>query len=294
LTDALRITRNVPIASLDSGLFFERDFAWRDSNFRQTLEPRAYYLFVPYRAQDDIPNFDSGVADLSLAQLFSENQFVGIDRVNDANQLTLAVTSRFIDSGSGIERLQFTLGQRYYFNDQRVVLPGGTPRGSNLTDLLIQASGQLTEHLRLGTGLQYNPDNAEWARANAGAQYQQGPGKVVNLDLRYINQNYGDPVRQVDLSWQWPLRPKWYNVGRLNYSFEESRMVEALLGFEYNAGCWSLRGVAQTLATGSEESSRAFYLQLELRGLTRLGVSPLDLLQRSISGYRKSDEIDLP
>jgi LPS-assembly protein len=292
--DARRITRSLPIASLDGGLFFDRDFTWRGSEFRQTLEPRAYYLFIPYRKQDDIPNFDTGVADLSLYQLFSENQFVGGDRVNDANQLTLAVTSRFIDTGSGIERFQLTLGQRHYFNDQHVVLPGGTPRGSNVTDLLVQASGQLTDHLRLGTGLQYNPDNAEWVRANAGAQYQPAPGKVVNLDLRYINENYGDPVKQIDLSWQWPLRPKWSNVGRLNYSFEESRMVEALLGFEYNAGCWSLRGVAQTLALSSEESNLAFYLQLELRGLTKIGVSPLDLLQRSITGYRKSDEIDLP
>ena len=261
----------------------------------QTLEPRLYYLFVPYEDQSDLPNFDTGLADLSFAQLFAENQFVGQDRINDANQVTLAVTSRFLDTQSGVERLQLTLGQRYYFNDQRVTLPGGTPRGSNVTDLLAQASGQIAPHWRIAAGVQYNPDNGDMVRANAGAHYSPATGKVVNLDWRYINDlytaNQNEGVEQVDLSWQWPIAARWYSVGRLNYSFQDERLVEGLLGFEYNAGCWSLRGVMQKLATTSDQSSNAFYLQLELRGLTRLGVNPLDVLERSITGYTKSDEI---
>lgn len=291
----LSATRSLPIASLDTGLMLERNFSWNGGRYTQTLEPRAYYLYIPYKDQSRLPAFDTGLADLSLAQLFAENQFFGQDRINDANQLTLAVTSRFLDPSSGIERMQVTLGQRYYFNDQRVVLPGGTPRGSNVTDFLAQASGQITDRWRLATGIQYNPDDGELARANAGAHYQQGPGRVVNLDLRYINDlytaNQNEGINQVDLSWQWPLQARWYSVGRLNYSFKDDRLVEGLLGFEYNAGCWSLRGVAQQLAITSDKSSNAFYLQLELRGLTRLGVNPLDVLKRSISGYSKSDEI---
>jgi LPS-assembly protein len=287
--------RSLPIVSLDTGVVMERSFAWDGGSYLQTLEPRAYYLYIPYEDQSDLPNFDSGLADLSLAQLFAENQFVGQDRINDANQLTLAVTSRFLDPRSGVERLQFTLGQRYYFDDQRVVLPGGTPRGSNVTDILAQVSGQISDRWRLASGVQYNPDDGELARADAGIHYQQGPGKVVNLDLRYINDDYttnqSEGIHQIDLSWQWPLQARWYSVGRINYSFKEERLVEGLLGFEYNAGCWSLRGVAQQLATTSNQASNAFYLQLELRGLTRLGVDPLDLLKRSISGYSKSDEI---
>jgi LPS-assembly protein len=294
--ETLAQSRSLPIASLDSGWLLERDFHWQGRNLIQTLEPRAYYLYIPYEDQSALPVFDSGLSDLSLAQLFAENQFVGQDRINDANQLTLAVTSRLLDPTSGVERLQFTLGQRYYFGDQRVVLPGGVPRGNNVTDFLAQASGQITDHMRLSGGIQYNPDDEELARGNAGAHYQPGPGRVVNFDLRYINERYtanqNEGVYQVDLSWQWPLLRQWYSVGRLNYSFQEKRLVEGLLGFEYNAGCWSLRGVLQQLATTSDQSSNAFYVQLELRGLTRLGVNPLDVLKRSISGYSKSDEIE--
>ena len=289
-------TRSLPIASLDSGIQMERDFNWKGKRYIQTLEPRAYYLYIPYEDQSDLPTFDTGMADLSLAQLFAENQYVGQDRINDANQLTLAVTSRFLDPQSGLERLQFTLGQRYYFEDQRVVLnKGDTPRGRNVTDLLAQVSGQITDHWRLNSGLQYNPDDGELARANASAQYRPGPGKVLNLELRYINDLYAadEGVNQADVSWQWPLKARWYSVGRINYSFKDERLVEGLLGFEYNAGCWSLRGVAQQLATSSDQTSSAFFLQLELRGLARIGASPLDVLKRSISGYSKSDEFDL-
>jgi LPS-assembly protein len=293
--DTLSKTRTLPITSLDTGMILERDYLWNGGNFTQTLEPRAYYLYIPYEDQSDLPNFDTAVADLSFSQLFAENQFVGQDRVNDANQLTLALTSRFLDNGSGVERLQITLGQRYYFYDQRVVLPGGVPRGSNVTDVLAQASGQITDHWRVAASVQYNPDDGEMVRANAGAHYQPAVGKVVNLDWRYLNDiyttNQNEGIEQADLSWQWPIHARWYSLGRMNYSFHDDRLVEGLLGFEYNAGCWSLRGVAQRLATTTDKASNAFYLQLELRGLTRLGQNPLLLLERSISGYTKSDEI---
>lgn len=290
-------TRVLPILSLDGGMLLERDWTWRDKGYLQTLEPRLYYVHIPYRDQSALPVFDTGLADLSLGQLFSENQFIGVDRINDANQLTAAVTSRIVEPGNGLERLQLTLGQRFYFDNPRVVLPGGTPRGNNVTDLLALVSGQISDRWRMSSGIQYNPDDGELARANAGAAYRAGPGRVVNLDLRYINDRYASGlnqgVNQADLSWQWPLQDHWYGLGRINYSFKDNRLAEGLLGFEYNAGCWSWRGVLQQLATTSDNSSTAFYIQLELRGLTQLGPNPLDLLQRSISGYGKSDEFDL-
>lgn len=292
--DTLSASRSMPIFSLDSGLALERDWAWQGRTYLQTLEPRLYYVNIPNREQSALPVFDSTVADLFLAQLFSENQFIGVDRINEANQITLAVTSRFLEPDSGLERLQVTLGQRYYFNEQRVTLPNFPARGSNVTDLLAQFSGQVTNRWRVASGLQYNPDDGELARANLGASYRVGPGKLINADLRYINQRYGTPLNQLDLSWQWPLKPGWYGLGRINYSFEENRLVEGLLGFEYNAGCWSLRGVMQQLATTSATASQAFFLQLELHGLTQLGPNPLDILKRNISGYTKSDELDLP
>ncbi len=294
LARATSLDRSLPTFSLDGGLFLERDFAWRDTAYMQTLEPRLYYVYIPHRDQDAFPVFDTGPADLSLGQLFSENQYVGVDRLNDANQLTLALTSRFMEAERGLERLQLTLGQRYYFSEQRVRLPGEAGRRGNVTDLVAQMSGQLSARWRLDAGVQYNPDDGELARANLGAQYKPGPGRVVNAGLRYINDLYtgNQGLHQLDLSWQWPLARAWSGLGRINYSLKDARLVEGLLGFEYNAGCWSLRGVVQQLATAVSEKNTAFYLQLELRGLTRLGPDPLGLLRNSISGYVKSDEFE--
>ncbi len=274
-------TRSLPMFSVDTSLFLERDMAWNNRAFTQTLEPRAYYVYIPNRQQGGIPVFDSGVSDLSLDQMFRENQFTSVDRINDANQLTLAVTSRFLEQGSGTERLQVTLGQRYYFADQLVTLPGTLPRGRNTTDLLGQVSGQINNKLRLNGGIQFNTDTHQLAKGNLGGTWRDGPGRLFNADYRYTQ----DSLNQIDLSAQWPLAPRWHGLGRLNYSIEESRLVEALAGFEYNAGCWSLRGVMQRLSTSQTTTTNAFFLQLELNGLTKLGPNPLDVLKRSITGY---------
>ena len=294
LLGPLRQTRSLPILSLDSGLFLERTAHYFGHDFLQTLEPRAYYVHIPYKDQAGLPVFDTAVRDLSLDQLFSENQYSGVDRVNDARQLTLALTSRLLEPATGIERLQATVGQRFYFSDQRVYLPGQPKRGGDSTDLLLQVSGQVTDRWRLASGLQFNTDDGETVKANLGGHYRAGPGRLLNIDYRYINDRYAAGLDQLDVSWQWPLKPKWYGLGRINYSFQESRLVEGLLGFEYNAGCWSLRGVVQRLATSEVNVSDAFFLQLELRGLTALGPNPLDVLKRSITGYAKSDEFNLP
>ncbi len=291
--DTTSATRVLPTFTLDSGAYLERDWSIGGRNFLQTLEPRIYYVRIPNKDQSRLPVFDSSVADFFQAQLFAENQFIGVDRINDANQITVAITSRLLEPDSGLERLQVTLGQRYYFNDQEVTMPGYAARGTNVTDILAQVSGQVTDRWRVDSGFQYNPNDGELTRANFGATYRAGPGRLVNADLRYINERYGTGLNQLDLSWQWPLKPKWYGLGRVNYSFYDNRLVEGLLGFEYNAGCWAVRGVLQKLATSTTESTQAAFLQLELNGLTQLGPNPLEVLKRSITGYTKSDELDL-
>jgi LPS-assembly protein len=283
-------TRNLPMFSVDTSLFLERDTDWNGRAFTQTLEPRAYYLYIPNRQQGGIPVFDSGSSDLSLDSIFSENQFTSVDRINDANQLTLAVTSRFLEQDTGLERLQFTLGQRYYFADQHVTLPGSPVRNSNTTDLIGQVSSQVNSKLRLSGGIQYNADSGQISRGNLGGTWRDGLGRLLNLDYRYTQ----DSLNQIDLSAQWPLARKWHGLGRVNYSIEEARLVEALAGFEYNAGCWSLRGVMQRLATSQTTTTNAFFLQLELHGLTKLGPNPLDILKRSITGYVPNNQLAQP
>jgi LPS-assembly protein len=282
-----RISRSLPIFSLDSGVTFDRPFQFAGANYEQTLEPRAYYVYAPHRDQSDIPVFDSAMLDFSYAQMFTENQFVGGDRINDANQLTLAVTSRFTEEESGLERLQVTLGQRYYFSSQQVTLPGIAPRTSNATDLLATVSGQITRDWRIKTAWQFDTQNGTTIRQNLGASYRPGPGRTVNFGYRFIDQT----TEQVDLSAQWPLGNRWYGMFRYNYSFQDNKLVEGLAGLEYNGGCWAIRSVIQRLATKENQSTDALFFQLELNGMGRLGANPLDVLKQSVPGYRPSNEI---
>jgi LPS-assembly protein len=282
-----RITRNLPIFSLDSGVIFDRPFRFAGNDYEQTLEPRAYYVYAPFRDQDAIPVFDSALLDFSYAQMFTENQFIGGDRVNDANQLTLAVTSRFVEEASGLERLQVTLGQRYYFSAQQVTLPGVAPRTSNATDLLAAVSGQITRDWRIDTAWQFDTENGTTIRQNLGASYRPGPGRALNFGYRFIDQT----TQQVDLSGQWPLGDRWYGMFRYNYSFQDDKLVEGLAGLEYNGGCWAVRAVFQRLATKEEQTTDALFFQLELNGMGRIGANPLDVLKQSVPGYRTSNEI---
>ncbi len=282
-----RITRNLPIFSLDSGVYMDRPFRFAGRDYEQTLEPRAYYVFAPYRDQDAIPVFDTALLDFSYAQMFTENQFIGGDRINDANQLTLAVTSRFIEAASGLERLQVTLGQRYYFSTQQVTLPGVEPRTTDATDLLLAVSGQITRDWRIDTAWQFDTQNGATIRQNLGASYRPGPGRAVNLGYRFIDQT----SEQIDLSAQWPLGKRWYGMFRYNYSIQDNKLVEGLAGLEYNGGCWVIRGVFQRLATKENQSTDALFFQLELNGMGRLGSNPLDVLKQSVPGYRPSNEI---
>jgi len=282
-----RITRNVPIFSLDSGVTFDRPFSFAGHDYEQTLEPRAYYVYAPFREQNAIPVFDTALLDFSYAQMFTENQFIGGDRINDANQLTLAVTSRFIEAASGLERLQLTLGQRYYFSAQQVTLPGVEPRTSDATDLLAAVSGQITRDWRIDAAWQFDTQNGTAIRQNLGASYRPAPGRALNFGYRFIDQT----TEQIDLSGQWPLGKRWYGMFRYNYSFQDEKLVEGLAGLEYNGGCWAVRAVVQRLATKEDQSTDAFFFQLELNGMGRLGANPLDVLKQSVPGYRPSNEI---
>lgn len=274
-------SRGLPIASLDGGFTMERNLDWFGRDLLQTLEPRAYYLYVPKRDQGSIPVFDTALADFNYAQMFSENRYAGGDRMGDANQLTLALTSRMIDPGTGVELLRATLGQRYYFKDPTVTLPGETLHSGRAADLLAAVSGQVMPKVYADFGWQYNPRDAETERLTLGGRYQPMPGKVLNTTYRYARDQFG----QVDVSGQWPLGGPWHGVGRFNYSTRERRPVEVIGGLEYNGGCWVGRFVVQRIATLASDPSTAMFVQIELNDLSRIGSNPLDLLRRNIPGY---------
>jgi len=286
------MSRSVPIFSFDSSVTFERDFDWYGRGLTQTLEPRVYYLYVPKKDQSLIPVFDTALADFNFAQIFSENRYSGGDRIADANQVTAALTSRIVDPATGSELIKGALGQRYYFTTQHVTLPGEIARTTRKADILAAVSGQVMPRTWLDTGWQYNPNLHRTERFNLGGRWQPEIGKVLNAGYRY-NRNLaaGQPdVKQVDFSGQWPLGGGWYGVGRYNYSLNEKRLIESVGGLELEGNCWVARFVVQRIATATQKTNTAFFVQLELNGFSRLGSNPLDLLKRNIPGYGRINQ----
>ncbi len=279
--------RTLPIFSLDTGLFFDREVNVVKNKYTQTLEPRLFYVYVPYRDQSMFPVFDTAEADLNLGTLFMENQFTGNDRINDANQLSLAVTTRMIDARTGVQRLAATLGQRFYFSDQQVTIPGTPPRTNNSSDIVAAVTAKLANNWNVDAAWQYNTDSSSTVKSNIGARYNPEPGKVLNLSYRYTE----DRLEQINVSGQWPLGGGWYGMGRWNYSMFENQPIEGLAGIEYDAGCWQARSVLQRVSTATADANYALFFQLELGGLTSIGSNPLSLLQRGIPGYSPSGTI---
>ncbi|HLD10419.1 MAG TPA: LPS-assembly protein LptD, partial [Methylophilaceae bacterium] len=255
-------TRTLPIFSLDSGLYFDRDMRVVKNHYTQTLEPRLYYVYIPNRDQDNLPVFDSADSDLNLGTLFLENQFTGNDRVNNANQLSLAVTTRMIDSKTGEQRLAATLGQRFYFTDQKVSIPGAALRTGNNSDIVAAVTARLTNHWNVDAAWQYDTDSSNTVKSNIGARFNPEPGKVLNLSYRYTE----DSLEQINVSGQWPFGRGWYGMGRWNYSIREHNPIEGLAGIEYDAGCWQARTVLQQVSTATANSNYAIFFQLELGG----------------------------
>ncbi len=278
-------TRTVPIFSLDSGMVFEREIDWLGARAQQTLEPRLFYLKVPYRDQDTLPNFDSGLSDFNFAQIFSENVYAGSDRIADAHQVTAALISRVLDGETGTQMVRVAAGQRFSFEDPRVFLPGQSQTTTRRSDFLLAATGQMGPALLLDTGLQYNPGAHQVQKFSAGLRYQPGTRKVVNFTYRYVR----DLLGQFDISGQWPLSGEWSAVARYNYSMRESRLIESLIGLERDSCCWILRLAVQRFAVGAQNVNTAFFIQLEFKGMGGVGNSPKEMLLRNVPGYTPLD-----
>ena len=275
--------RAIPTFSLDSGLMFERDARLFGRATTQTLEPRLFYVYTPYRDQSRFPNFDTAVADFNLSQIFSPNRFVGTDRIGDANQVTAALTSRFLEA-SGAERLRLTFGQRFYFRDQRVQLDASTPGKDTHSDILLAAAGRISETWGFDSAQQYSPSDSRSVSATYSVQWQPAAKKVFNLAYRFVR----DSFKNAEVSSQWPLSQRWYGVGRVSYSMLDKKILESLVGLEYNADCWVFRMGAQRFVTTANTVSTPVFFQLELNGLSKLGVgNPLEALSKSIPGYQR-------
>lgn len=300
--------RALPIMSVDSGMTFERDTTFFGKSALQTLEPRAYYLRVPYRDQSQYPVYDTTLADFSFSSAFQENIFAGFDRISNANQATFALTTRWLDASSGFERLQLGIAQQYYFEDQLVTLPGQIPRTNTKSQFLFGGNAALTDTLNLSSLLQYNPYASQINRAQITSRWR--PQRLATLALSYryqvnppalsLYQPQGQ--NQVSAAFQWPLTNKWYSIGRVDYSFNKvfapsiinpsqtldiPKVTQAVLGLEYKGDCcWTGRVVMQRYVVSVDQTNTGVFFQLELGGLGNLGQNPMAVIGRSIPDYQ--------
>lgn len=278
-------SRSTTIASVDAGLYFDRNARFGERRLRQTLEPRIYYLHVPFENQDDLPIFDTQETTFSFAQLFRPNRFTGADRQMDANQLTLAVTSRLLDDTDGRELLRGSIGQIRYFDDQDVQLPGVAPTDFSGSAYAAELALNMTPRWSLVASQQYDPEREYTTLSALRVQHRFGEdGRgVANVGYRYRR----GVLEQVDASAAFPVSPRVRLVGRWNYSLKDEATLEAFGGVEFESCCYAFRVLGRHYVRNVEgDTSNAIYLELELKGLGSIGRRSEDFLRRSIIGYR--------
>lgn len=275
-------SRTTPIASLNSGLFFDRNTSLFGNGMLQTLEPRAFYLYVPEKDQSDLPVFDTSLRDFGFSQMFEDNRFGGVDRMGDANQLTLAATTRFLDPASGTQFASFSLGEIFYFRDRNVTLPGVAAEDQSTSDLVAELDLRLSQSWKVTAGVLWDPHESKTDRSNVRLQYRPNDRHLWNIAYRYQS----GELEQVDTSALWYFNPRWHGVMRWNYSLADSELVETLAGIEYESCCWIARVLGRSYLSGTQgEHNDAILFQLELKGLTSIGDPIESLLENGILGY---------
>lgn len=292
-------SRAVNSFSVDSGLLFERPAQFAQREFIQTLEPRAFFTWTPFRNQLNLPNYDSGAKDFNLATMFSSNAFNGNDRVSDTKAVTVGVNSRLIEPSSGAELVRLGFAQRYLLADQNVTLPRGVAQTNRFSDMLMEAAVKLDPKLTLDATVQFSPQESRSMRTTLGARYSPGPYRTLSAAYR-LQRGVSE---QIDFGWQWPLSAlqgsapeaqagralgpqQWYGVGRVNYSLPDEKVLDLVAGFEYDAGCWLGRVVLERLQTSTTAATQRVLFQLEFNGLSKLGASSLQTLQANVPRYR--------
>ncbi len=270
--------RSLPLVSLDTGLVFERF----GEDLRQTLEPRAFYVYVPDEAQGDLPVFDTGEFEFSPAQLFRARRFTGPDRLADANRLTLALTTRLLDRDQGRELLRASAGVIHHFDDREVQLPGRPVETRSDSDVAFELAANPNERWQARGFLRWNPRADRAEDGSLDLRYDGGENRVFNAGYRYTRATR----EAVDLSFAWPLGERWVAVGSTRYSLFDDRNFETLVGAQYESCCWQVRAVAREFAS-TDGPETGFSIELVLKGLGSLGDDAASLLDRAILGYSR-------
>jgi len=260
--------RSLGIFSLDTGLYFDKSSFIKGRDFTTTLEPRLFYLYVPFEDQTDIPVFDTGQNTFSMGTMFRENRFTGPDRIGDANQLTVALTSRLISADSGDDLLKGTLGQIYYFDDRKVNLSTNpTPAQTfNRSDFVGELYTRLSKKFYMYNFFQYNSEQSELGVFNTDLRYTKDARRGIKLG--YYNRNKNS--EQLNANVAWALAPRWQLSANARYDLKANDFLRGGIGVSYSACCWGIRVDAQRRIDNNSEYVNAFLIQLELNGLTKI------------------------
>ncbi|HET8554079.1 MAG TPA: LPS assembly protein LptD [Rhodanobacteraceae bacterium] len=285
-------SRSLPITSIDSGLIFERDTSLFGDHYTQTLEPRLYYLYVPYRDQSDLPTFDSREMTFAYWQLFTPNRFSGADRQMDANNLTAAVTTRLLDDG-GVEKASFSFGQIHYFSPQKVQLGRHTPPTDfDGSDYVAQMSLSLSQAWRLNSVYQWDPNHRRTDVGTLQVQRRLGFDGVLNFSYRYrVNfMEQFDASAAIPVSENWRLLARW-NVAlrrrQTHWERGQPKTLAALLGLEYQNCCIAVRLIGRHYVRNVHgDTDNAVMFQIQFKGLGSFSPQTEDFLHHAILGYQ--------
>lgn len=291
----------VPTFSLDTGAVLERSAKLFGLQWTQTLEPRAFYVNTPTRTQNDLPNYDTGFNDFNFATVFTENAFSGNDRISDTHTFTMGATSRLINPATGAEGARFGLAQRLRLSDQKVLLtPTDTPISGTYSDVLAGASLYITPRLSVDSMLQYNPVVRTSERESLAVRYNPTGYRAISAAYRHQRAS----SETAETAWQWPINDlwgdrgvdqrqgrglgeqQWYSLGRFSYSLQEKRLVDSMLGFEYDAGCWVARAAMTRSQISLTNATTRLMFQLELNDFSKLGVGAVSTLRDNVSRYQ--------
>ncbi len=286
-----RPSRGMVTAAVDGGLVFERELNWFNRPLVQTLEPRLYYLYQGYENQDHLPLFDAKALTASYLQLFRENRFSGLDRIGDANHLSVGLTTRLFGRDDGRELFRAGIGQIVHFSDRRVTLTGRRmPDERHGTSAIAgEFAGRFAERWRLVGSLVWDPNDNQVDEAAGMLQYRMDNRRVINLGYR---NRLPQDIDQTDVSLYWPVSRRFALYGRWNYDVVSGRTIEGIAGIEYNDCCWQIRVLVrrfldQPAARGFEnvDADSGIFLQIILKGLAGFGGRMESLLERGIRGY---------
>lgn len=291
--------------SMDGGLYFERDFTIADRNMIQTLEPRLYYLYSHYDDQRDQPDFDSAELTFTYNQLFRDTRFSGRDRLDDANQLAIGLTTRFLSGDDGRELFNASLGQIVYFENRRVrVTPGAPELQRSNSEMAGELNFFPNDRLSVRTSAQYDTSTGKMNAGYAQANYERDDGHLINVGYTYRRPialvGEQPETAQAHMSTFYPINDEWRAFAAWNYSVEANRSVEDMFGIEYDSCCFTIRflhlryfdtarGAFPDFNAPNLERESAVQAQFVLKGLGGVGSQVEALMTDMIRGFRPRD-----